>query len=92
MKLLRVVIRNFYLIFVSEKKKFSSILSVDYFPGHMSIAQILIDNGANIDAKCDHGRTPLHAAARFGIFEISCSEWKCVNLNHRTNCTNLHRQ
>ncbi|CAB3384676.1 Hypothetical predicted protein [Cloeon dipterum] len=39
------------------------------------MAQLLLDNGAHIDALNDAGDTPLHKAAFIGR-EYYCSQWK----------------
>ena len=40
------------------------------FDNHPAIAQILIDAGADIDAKTDYGSTPLHIAASQGSIDV----------------------
>lgn len=40
------------------------------YPGKMKIAEILILNGANVNAYDVHKKTPLHFAAEQGKFEI----------------------
>ena len=38
---------------------------------NLDVAKALIDHGADINAQCDAGRTPLHGAARRGNMEVA---------------------
>lgn len=39
---------------------------MDFLQGHTSIARLLVENGANVDAKTQLDRTPLFEAAVYG--------------------------
>ena len=39
--------------------------------GHKEIAELLIDKGADVDAKADNGITPLDAAIKFKKTELA---------------------
>jgi hypothetical protein len=39
--------------------------------GHAVVAQLLIDNGADVMAKAEHKRTPLHLASMYGRVEVA---------------------
>ena len=44
-----------------------------YISGSKDVAQVLLENGANVNAKNDDGYTPLHYAASKGkYYEILC--------------------
>lgn len=47
-----------------------------YLLGKMEIIQILVDLGADIDAKVNEGLIPLQVAASKGNFEYLCLERK----------------
>lgn len=54
-------------------------LSHFYFAGNTRIADILIQNGANLEKVGEHGWTPLHFAARFGNTSILKFKKKLLN-------------
>ncbi len=47
-------------------------LLIAAWSGHLDICRLLIDKGAQVEAKNSNGRTPLHYAAIFGRVEIVC--------------------
>lgn len=48
------------------KTTFSSNESNCMIPGYDNVAKLLIENGANVNAKRSNGNTALHLAAYFG--------------------------
>jgi len=45
-------------------------LMIAAWSGHLDISRLLIDKGAQVEAKSSYGRTPLHLAAEEGHVEI----------------------
>lgn len=39
-----------------------------FYSGYMDVVRILVEYGADINAKDQSGNTPLHAAAKYGEF------------------------
>lgn len=39
-----------------------------FFIGYDKIVDLLIQNGANVNVATSHGETPLHWAAKFGMY------------------------
>ncbi|KAL5223938.1 hypothetical protein ABZP36_010577 [Zizania latifolia] len=59
--------------------------------GHHEIAALLLENGADVNAKNIYGQTPLMQACRFGHWEVvqallvfRCNVWRVDNLSSRT--------
>jgi ankyrin repeat protein len=45
-------------------------LHVAVYEGHVEIVRVLLENGANPNAKNNIGRTPLHGAASLGHVDV----------------------
>lgn len=41
------------------------------WPGGLAVARVLVDAGASIDRRCEHGRTALHMAAAWGHTDVA---------------------
>jgi hypothetical protein len=74
---------------------FMSPLGAALRGGHLKIAQVLYERGADVDIQGNNNLTPLYGASVFGHFEIV--QWlldRRANPNHRssvTGLTSLHR-
>ncbi|XP_006656592.2 probable E3 ubiquitin-protein ligase XBOS36 [Oryza brachyantha] len=69
----------------------SSPLHIAAAKGHHEIAALLLENGADVNARNIYGQTPLMQACRFGHWEVvqtllvfRCNVWKVDNLSNRT--------
>lgn len=65
----------------TESKIVQSIHSLIFqYPGQKEIAELLIEKGANVNAKSKFQTTPIHATARNGNFDIFiCFQKKSTN-------------
>ena len=59
-----------------------------YFPGYKETVLFLIENGANVNSKCDIGRTPLHVAAEIATFLID--KRAQIDVRDKDGATPLH--
>ena len=61
--------------------------------GHLDICRLLIDKGAQVEARNRYDRTPLHYAARYGHVEIVrllCDHGADVEARHNDGSRPLH--
>lgn len=47
--------------------KLTLLILLDFLLGHTTIAKLLLEKGANVNAQGTSNRTPLHEAAYYGI-------------------------
>lgn len=52
------------MFFLTEKVK----ICIFFVTGNIKVAEILIQNGADLNLKDNKGHTPLHAAVQFSMF------------------------
>jgi ankyrin repeat protein len=55
----------------SDRNRSETPLHVASREGHAVVAQLLLENGADVTAKTEHGRTPLHLASMNGRVEVA---------------------
>ena len=75
--------RNVLKIFTKLKYKLCMLL----MKGHLEIAKLLLENGANVHAKDNRGWTPIHKAGENGHMEVA--KWLIengVNVNSENDC------
>ena len=58
-----------YDINATDKNGWTALHSASAYNDLLNIVELLVDNGANKEAKTKYGNTPLHIAARYGILD-----------------------